>query len=145
MRKKRRFFKKEYYSSCFFNIFAPKMAKQTLVFESAKELSLNNGMLAITDKDSGEITLRSLEDVQMIMIDNHSVRMSIPLIVKLVKNNISIVYSEIPTKAMMMSASTCVAHIFKKVGGKFGGFVKSAYLCTRIRQKGRCQAKVFGI
>ena len=48
---------------------------------------------------------------QMIMIDNHSVRMSVPLIVKLVKNNISIVYSEIPTKAMMMSASTCVAHI----------------------------------
>jgi hypothetical protein len=23
---------------------------------------------------------------------------------------------------------------FKKVGGKFGGFAKSAYLCTRIRQ-----------
>lgn len=41
------------------------MAKQTLVFESAKELSLNNGMLAITDKDSGEITLRSLEDVHL--------------------------------------------------------------------------------
>jgi len=104
MRKKRRFFKKEYYSSCFFNIFAPKMAKQTLVFESAKELSLNNGMLAITDKDSGEITLRSLEDVQMIMIDNHSVRMSIPLIVKLVKNNVSIVICDekhMPVSMMM--------------------------------------------
>ena len=30
----------------------------------------------------------------------------------------------------------------KKVGGKFGGFAKSVYLCTRIRQnKRRCQAK----
>ena len=41
------------------------MAKQTLVFESAKELSLSNGMLAITDKETGDITLRSLEDIQI--------------------------------------------------------------------------------
>ena len=45
------------------------MAKQTLVFESAKDLSLSDGMIVITDKDTGEITLRSLEDVQMIMVD----------------------------------------------------------------------------
>ena len=44
------------------------MAKQTLVFESAKELSLNNGMMVITDKITGEITLKSLEDIQMIMV-----------------------------------------------------------------------------
>ena len=31
------------------------MAKQTLVFESAKELSLNNGMMVITDKITGEL------------------------------------------------------------------------------------------
>ena len=67
------------------------MAKQTLVFESAKELSLNNGMIVITDRESGEIVLRALEDVQMIMVDHHSVRLSIPLIVKLVMNNVSIV------------------------------------------------------
>ena len=49
----------------FFPIFAQKMAKQTLVFESAKELSLSNGMLAITDKETGDITFRSLEDIQI--------------------------------------------------------------------------------
>ena len=80
------------------------MANQTLVFESAKELSLNNGMMVITDKITGEITLKSLEDIQMIMVDNHSVRISVPLIVRLVKNNVSIVYCDekhMPVSMMM--------------------------------------------
>lgn len=80
------------------------MAKQTLVFESAKELSLNNGMMVITDRNTGEIILRPLEDIQMIMLDNHSVRMSIPLIVRLAENNISIVVfheKHMPVSMMM--------------------------------------------
>ena len=80
------------------------MAKQTLVFESAKELSLNNGMMVITDRDTGEIILRPLEDIQMIMVDNHSVRMSVPLIVRLVENNVSIVVCDekhMPVSMMM--------------------------------------------
>jgi len=36
------------------------MAKQTLVFESAKELSLSGGMIVITDKDSGEVVISQL-------------------------------------------------------------------------------------
>ena len=88
----------------FFLSLHQKMAKQTLVFESAKELSLNNGMMVITDKITGEITLKSLEDIQMIMVDNHSVRISVPLIVRLVKNNVSIVYCDekhMPVSMMM--------------------------------------------
>lgn len=53
------------------------MAKQTLVFESPKELSLKDGMLVISDRDTGEIVMRSLEDIQMILVDNHSVRLSV--------------------------------------------------------------------
>ena len=64
------------------------MSKQTLVIETAKELSLNNGMIVITDKETGEMNLRPLEDVQMIMIDHHSARMTTPLITKLAKNNV---------------------------------------------------------
>lgn len=80
------------------------MAKQTLVFESAKELSLNNGMIVITDRETGEIVLRSLEDVQMIMVDHYSVRMSVPLMVKLVQNNVNIVLCDekhMPVSMMM--------------------------------------------
>ena len=50
------------------------MAKQTLVFESPKELSLKDNMIVIKDRDTEEMTLRSLEDIRLIMIDNHSVR-----------------------------------------------------------------------
>ena len=59
------------------------MAKQTLVFESPKELSLKNGMLVISDNDLQEVVYRSIEDIQMIMVDHHSVRLSIPLLTKL--------------------------------------------------------------
>lgn len=80
------------------------MAKQTLVFESVKELSLSGSMIVITDKDSGEVVIRPIEDVQMIMVDNHSVRNTIPLITKLVKHNVGIVFCDekhMPTSMMM--------------------------------------------
>ena len=70
------------------------MSKQTLVIETAKELSLNNGMIVITDKETGEMNLRPLEDVQMIMIDHHSARVTTPLITKLAKYNVSVVFCD---------------------------------------------------
>ena len=60
--------------------------------------------MVITDRDTGEIILRSLEDIQMILIDNHSVRMSVPLIVRLAENNVSIVVCDekhMPVSMMM--------------------------------------------
>ncbi len=70
------------------------MAKQTIVIETAKELSLNGGMIAISDRDTDEVIFRALEDVQMIMIDHHSACLTTPLIAKLAKNNICIVYCD---------------------------------------------------
>ncbi len=67
------------------------MAKQTLIFESAKDLSLKDGMIVIADKDSNVFVYRSIEDIQMIMVDNHSVRMSIPLLIRLSKLNVGVV------------------------------------------------------
>ena len=70
------------------------MAKQTIIIESAKELSLRGGMLVITDKNNGDEILRPLEDIQTIMIDHHSARITIPLITKLAKNNASIIFCD---------------------------------------------------
>ena len=56
------------------------MAKQTLVIETAKELSLRGGMIVIADRQSGEEILRPLEDVKMIIVDHHSVRLTMPLL-----------------------------------------------------------------
>lgn len=80
------------------------MAKQTIVIESAKDLSLQGGMIVITDRETGDICLRSLEDVQMVMIDNYSARMTVPLITNLVENNVSLVYcneAHMPVSMMM--------------------------------------------
>ena len=70
------------------------MAKQTLVFESPIELTLKGGMIVITDRKNGEITMRSLEDVQMVMVDNHSVRLSVPLLTKMATLNIGVVFCD---------------------------------------------------
>ena len=46
------------------------------IIKSPKELSLKDNMIVIKDRDTEEMTLRSLEDIRLIMIDNHSVRIS---------------------------------------------------------------------
>ena len=70
------------------------MAKQTIVFESPLELSLKEGMIVITDKDKNKSTLRSLEDIQLVMIDHYSVRISVPLITEFSKYNIAVVFCD---------------------------------------------------
>lgn len=70
------------------------MAKQTLVVESAKELSLRGGMIVILDKETGEESLRPLEDVRMVMIDHHSAKLTVPLITKLAMNNVGVVFCD---------------------------------------------------
>ena len=76
----------------FFCTMPTKMARQTLVIESPMELSLQGGMIVITDKETGEMTMRPLEDVGMVMIDNIATRVTIPLINKLTDNNTSVVF-----------------------------------------------------
>lgn len=70
------------------------MSKGTIVIESAKELSLRGGMIVITNRETGEEALRSIEDIQMIMIDHHSARITIPLITKLAVNNVCVVFCD---------------------------------------------------
>lgn len=80
------------------------MAKQTLVFETAKELSLSGGMMVIADRETGETTVRPIEDIQMVMVDSHAVRMTVPLVTRLVKNNAGIVVCDekhMPVSMMM--------------------------------------------
>ena len=80
------------------------MAKQTIIVETAKELSLRCGMIAIADKVSGEEALRPIEDVRTLIVDNHSVRITVPLINELVRNNVCIVYCDekhMPASMMM--------------------------------------------
>lgn len=67
------------------------MPKQTIVIESKSELSVKNGLLSIVREGEEEI-LRAFEDVQTILIDHHSVSLTIPLLNKLSENQILVVF-----------------------------------------------------
>ena len=79
---------------CFFCNFLQKMARQTIVIESPKELSLREGMIVIADRETAEEILRPLEDIRMIMIDHHSARITVPLINKLASYNVCVVFCD---------------------------------------------------
>ena len=75
------------------------MPKQTLYFTHPADLSLSNGQLRIRLEDGSE-HLRSIEDLRILIIDHHSVHITIPLLTKLSENNVSVVVcneSHIPT------------------------------------------------
>ena len=70
------------------------MAKQTLVFESPVELSLNGEMVLISNRHTGNNTLRSLEDIRLVVIDNRMVRITVPLLTRLSELNVGVVFCD---------------------------------------------------
>jgi len=78
------------------------MPKQTIVFINPAELSLDYNRIRIEREDG--VYLRPIEDVRIIIIDNHSVHITIPLLNKLAENNVSVVFCNerhIPTTMLM--------------------------------------------
>ena len=51
-------------------------------------------MIVITDRSTEKTSLRSLEDIQLVMIDHHSVRISVPLVIEFSKYNIAVVFCD---------------------------------------------------
>ena len=67
------------------------MPKQTLVFESKADLSVKNSLLSIVREGEEEV-FRSFEDIQTIIIDHHSVSLTIPLLNRLSENQIAVIF-----------------------------------------------------
>lgn len=67
------------------------MPKQSLVIDSKAELSIKNGLLSIVREGKEEV-FQSFEDIQTVLIDNHSVSMTIPLLNRLSENQITVVF-----------------------------------------------------
>ena len=67
------------------------MPKQTIIIESKSQLSVKNGLLSIVRDGNGEV-LRSFEDVQPLLIEHHSVSLTIPLLNKLSENQILVIF-----------------------------------------------------
>jgi len=94
------------------------MPKQTLVFESPVQLSVQNSMLKIASKDNPEeATFRTIEDIAIILIDNHSASLTTPLIGKLSEQNIAVVFcneKHMPTSMLMnLDANTLQEKYFR--------------------------------
>ena len=66
------------------------MPKQTLYITPPADLSLCNEQLRIQLKDGSE-HLRPIEDLRIIIVDHHSVHITIPLLTRLSENNVSVV------------------------------------------------------
>ena len=81
------------------------MPKQTLIFESPVQLSTHNSMLKIVYKDKpDDVTYRAIEDIAIILIDNHSASLTTPLIGRLSKQNVAVVFcneKHMPTSMLM--------------------------------------------
>lgn len=87
------------------------MAKQTIYLTSAVDLNVQHNQLHILMADSGKEYLRSFEDIRMIIVDHHSVHITIPLINLLAQNNIGVVFCNkhhIPTTMLMDLDSNCM-------------------------------------
>ncbi len=79
------------------------MPKQTLYFTNPAELSLSNGQLKIRLSDESE-HLRPIEDIRILIVDHHSVHLTVPLLTKLSENNVSVVFcneSHVPVSMTM--------------------------------------------
>ncbi len=94
------------------------MPKQTLVFESPVQHSVQNSMLKIAYKDNPDnVTLRAIEDIAIILIDNHSASLTTPLIGKLAEQNVAVVFcneKHMPSSMLMnLDANTLQEKYFR--------------------------------
>lgn len=70
------------------------MLKRTVYFESAAYLSFKNGQLVYTPKPDGEVRTVPIEDIGFVVLDNHSITLSLRLIEELTENNAAIVFCD---------------------------------------------------
>ncbi len=70
------------------------MLKRTVYFESAAHLSFRNGQLVYTPKPDGEVRTVPIEDIGFVVLDNHSITLSLRLIEELTAVNAAVVFCD---------------------------------------------------
>ena len=81
------------------------MIKQTLMFAKPASLSLKDRQLVIDLRDSDQIVTRPIEDIGFVVVENQTVKMTVPLLNALTDNNVSVVFcdnKQMP-RSMLMS------------------------------------------
>lgn len=69
------------------------MPKQTLFITSPMEVNIKNGLLQLTPPDSPDKpTFRSIEDIRMLVVDHHSVHITIPTLTLLAQTHVGVIF-----------------------------------------------------
>lgn len=87
------------------------MPKQTIYVTSAADLSIKNSQLQISFPDREVTFLRSIEDLGTLIIDHHSVHLTVPLLNRLAEQNVAVVFcneTHTPTTMLMDLESNCM-------------------------------------
>ena len=80
------------------------MPKETIVITSESDIYLMDNQMVIKIADDNLQYSRAIEDIHLVMIDHHSVHLTVPLINRLSENNIAVVFcneKHIPTAMIM--------------------------------------------
>ena len=78
------------------------MPKQTIILENPADISLEYNQIKIVQE--GQTYYRPIEDVRCLIVDNHSVHVTIPLITKLMDENVLVVFCNerhVPTSMLL--------------------------------------------
>ncbi len=70
------------------------MLKRTVYFESAAHLSFKNGQLVYTPRPEGKVRTVPIEDIGFVVLDNHSITLSLRLIEELTAGNAAVVFCD---------------------------------------------------
>ena len=70
------------------------MIKQTLYFSNPFHLSTKLKQLVITNKETGEIKERVIEDIGFVIVDHHEITFTQSVIQALAENNVAVVFCD---------------------------------------------------
>lgn len=70
------------------------MLKRTLFFSNPCRLSVKDKQMVVDLRDSGETKTAPVEDLGFVVLENHQINISLPLIDELVKNNVAVVFCD---------------------------------------------------
>ena len=68
------------------------MPKQTLYFTHPADLSLRMNQIVIQKDNESQAIVRPIEDISIIIIDHHSVHLTVPLLNKLSECNVAVIF-----------------------------------------------------
>ena len=80
------------------------MIKQTLLFNTPKNLSLRYNQLVIADRETPNVVTRPIEDIGVLIVEHPQVHFTVPLLNALADQNVSVVFCDerMMPKSMLM-------------------------------------------